>query len=285
MAIVLITGCGGGFGRHTALAFAARGDTVYAGTRSGGIADATDAAPHLHWLQLDVTDREEIARRVQEIIREQGRIDVLVNNAGINIAGAAEDLGDQDIDLVMRTNFFGPVWLSRAVLPAMRARNRGRIIMVSSLSALVGLPGDSLYCASKAALEGFAEGLRYEVDRFGIGVCVIEPGLFRTGMPAKIISTFRSGADSTYAPLSRHLQERARARLGAGDDPQRVADLIVEVAHCKTPAFRYPAGAQAQEVVGKIAKLNDTERETFIRDVQGTAWWSTGSAHHDLDHS
>ncbi|MGH8248664.1 MAG: SDR family oxidoreductase, partial [Gammaproteobacteria bacterium] len=185
MPVVLVTGCSSGFGRHTALAFAARGYTVYATARSRealsvAVDDPENRKPDLHWLALDVTDRHAVHQVVADVIRRSGRIDVLVNNAGIHIPGSVEDVSDEDIELVMRTNFFGPVWLTRCVLPYMRAQKSGRIIMVSSLSALVGLPVESLYCASKAALEGFAEGLRYEVDRFGIRVSAVEPGLFKT---------------------------------------------------------------------------------------------------------
>lgn len=281
MPVVLITGCSSGFGRYTALAFAARGYVVYATVRSPQAIRAAADDPEtgkagIRWLELDVTDRDAMQRTVADVIGRDGRIDVLVNNAGIHIPGTVEDLPDQDIELVMRTNFFGPVWLTRCVLPQMRAQKSGWIIMMSSLSALVGLPVESLYCASKAALEGFAEGLRYEVDRFGIGVSVIEPGLFRTAMPEKIAAVYRSRPDSPYAPLTQYLAKRAAARRGEGDDPRRVADLIVAVAGSRTTGFRYPAGAQAEQIVRKLSALKEGEREVFIRDVQGIAWWSAG---------
>lgn len=277
MPVVLITGCSSGFGFCTARTFAARGDTVYATVRSSPAA-ASPAHPSLHQVRLDVTDPGAVQRCVADILGREGRIDVLVNNAGVHFPGTVEDQPEAEIEAIMRTNFHGPVWLCRAVLPAMRAQGSGHIIMVSSLSALVGLPVESFYCASKAALEAFSEALRYEVDRFGISVSVIEPGLFRTGMPDKIAATFATREDSAYPELTGYLRDRAGSRQNAGDDPQKVADLILGIAASRKPAFRHPAGAQAEMVVGKLRGLDAGQREAFIRSVQGIEWWSEGKA-------
>ena len=175
----------------------------------------------------------------------------------------------------MQTNFFGPVRVTRAVLPQMRARGSGSLIMVSSLSALVGVPGESIYCASKAALETAAEALRYEAERFNIRVSLVEPGLFDTGMPEKIAAT-SVPAGSPYHGLMHYLGERMAARLGQGDDPAVVARLIVRIANTDRPAFRYPAGAQAEQVTGKLQQLRESDRDGFIRGINDTRWWSQG---------
>ena len=282
MAVVLITGWfSSGFGKVSALAFARNGHQVYACSRNpADCADITEVADQegldLSVLQLDVTDVKAIDSSVAQVISGSGRIDILINNAGIARLAALEDLPDADIDSLMKVNFMAPVRLSKAVLPYMRAQNHGRIIMVSSLSALVGLPGDAIYSASKAALEAMAEGLRYEVDRFNISVSVIEPGLFNTAMPDKMVMNTLCPPDSPYAPLLKHLQQGVASSTGRGDDPLRVAELLVRIAGEEKPAFRYPAGDQAVMVTETISGLDPEARERFIRAVNDTAWWSGG---------
>ena len=281
MAVVLITGCSSGFGKVSALAFARNGDHVYAGARNP--ADCADIAVSagqeglaLDILQLDVTDPEAINSAVEQVIGGSGRIDVLINNAGIARLAALEDLPGVDIDYLMKVNFTAPVLLSKAVLPTMRTQGYGRIIMMSSLSALVGLPGEAIYSASKAALQAMAEGLRYEVDRFNIAVSVVEPGLFNTAMPDKIANSFVCPPGSPYAPLIKHLQQGIVSSAGRGDDPLRVAELLIRIAGEEKPAFHYPAGNQARVVTDSINSLSDAAREQFIRSVNDTAWWSAG---------
>ena len=159
MSIVLITGCSSGFGLASALAFARAGDTVYASmrdpARGGALREAAQReALDISVVALDVTHPAAIAPCVNEIIKETGRLDVLVNNAGVLRPGAFEDLSDETLREVIDTNFFGPMRLTRAVLPQMRAQRGGYIIMISSLSGIAGLPGDVAYTASKFAIEG-----------------------------------------------------------------------------------------------------------------------------------
>ena len=281
MAVILITGCSTGFGKVSALAFARNGGHVYAAARNpddcadiAGIADQERLA--LSILQLDVTDTEAIKSAVEQVIGNSGRIDVLINNAGVARLATLEDLPEIDIDHVMKVNFIAPALLSKAVLPAMRTQGYGRIIMISSLSALVGLPGETIYSASKAALEAMAEGLRYEVDRFNIYVSVVEPGLFNTAMPDKIARNIVCPADSPYAPLIKHLRQGIVSGAGRGDDPLRVAELLIRIAGEDKPAFHYPAGNQAMVVTDSLKSLSDVQREQFIRSVNDTAWWSAG---------
>ena len=281
MAVILITGCSSGFGKVSALAFARNGDHVYAAARNpDDCADIADIADQeglaLTILQLDVTDTEAIKSAVEQVIDNSGRIDVLINNAGVARLATLEDLPEVDIDHVMKVNFIAPVLLSKAVLPTMRTQGYGRIIMMSSLSALVGLPGEAIYSASKAALEAMAEGLRYEVDRFNISVSVVEPGLFDTAMPDKIARNFVCPADSPYVPLIKHLRQGIVSGAGRGDDPLRAAELLIRIAGEDKPAFHYPAGNQAMVVTDSLKSLSDAQREQFIRSVNDTAWWSAG---------
>ncbi len=281
MAVILITGCSSGFGKVSALAFARNGDHVYAAARNpDDCADIADIADQeglaLHILQLDVADTEAINSAVGQVVDSCGRIDVLINNAGVARLAALEDLPEVDIDHVMKVNFIAPVLLSKAVLPTMRTQGYGRIIMISSLSALVGLPGETVYSASKAALEAMAEGLRYEVDRFNISVSVVEPGLFNTAMPDKLARNFVCPQSSVYTALIEHLQLGIVSSSGQGDDPLRVAELLISIAREEKPAFRYPVGEQAREVTDIINNLTGTAREQLIRAVNNTAWWSAG---------
>ena len=281
MAVVLITGCSSGIGKVSALAFARNGYHVFAGARNpDDCADLTAIAAQenlaLEVVQLDVTDARAIDAAVARAIDSCGRVDVLVNNAGVAGLAALEETPDAVIDDMMQVNFIAPVRLSRVVLPHMRAQGHGRIIMVSSLSALVGLPGEAIYSASKAALEAMAEGLRYEVDRFNISVSVIEPGLFNTALADKMALGAVCPPDSPYAPLLQHLQQGVASSAGRGDDPLRVAELLVRIAGEENPAFRYPAGEQAETVTETLRSLDPAARERFIRAVNDTAWWSAG---------
>lgn len=279
MSNVLVTGCSSGFGLHTAVKFAREGYCVYATVRDQDAAvelfkKIDQEALNIKVVELDVRDRLAVEKRVKELLQECETIDVLINNAGIAGPGALEDSSHEQIEDIMKTNFYGPLWLSRAVLPVMRAQKRGHIIMVSSLSALVGLPSESLYCASKAALEAASESMRYEVERFGIKVAVIEPGLFKTRIMNKIASQKSTPAESPYSELVGYLTERAQSRTDEGDDPQRVADLLYAISQDQNPRFRYAAGEQAEKITQTLARLDADEREVFIRGVHDTEWWS-----------
>ena len=283
MESVLITGCSSGIGRISAGYFAQHGYRVFATVRDTGAAAslsgwAAENQLPLHPINMDVTSPVGVARAVNEVLAATDGIDVLINNAGIAIPGAFEDMPWDALVKVMDTNFHGPLRVTRALLPHMRRRRRGRIIMVSSLSALVGLPGMSAYSASKAALELASESLRLEVDRFGISVSVIEPGAYNTAMPGKITADLAMPAGSPYRELLLHLHAGAVAGQGQGDDPLRVAELLLEVVRTPRPAFRYPAGAQARQVISAIADMDPAARDDFIRSVDGTAWWSEGKA-------
>jgi NAD(P)-dependent dehydrogenase (short-subunit alcohol dehydrogenase family) len=281
MARVLITGCSSGFGKLSAAALAHRRHHVFAGCRmpdqAADLAASNDIPPGVVPLQLDVTDPDSVERAVADVCAAAGGIDVLINNAGVAIPGALEDQDEAALRQVMETNFFGALRVTRAVLPIMRAQGAGRIVMLSSLSALVGLAGEGIYAASKAALEAAAESLRFEVDRFGIQVCVLQPGAFDTGMPARIAAAETGPPGSAYRPLLEHLQARARNALGTGEDPLHVARCIADlIEREESLPFRQPVGRQAEAVVARLRVMDEAARADFIRDVNATAWWSAG---------
>ena len=281
MSVILITGASSGFGELTALEFARRGNTVFAtmrdpeqGYKLQDKASANNLRVNL--LELDVNNIEIINTTVKNVLAAAGRIDVLVNNAGVHIPGALEDMPASDLRRVMDTNFFGAVNMTRAVLPAMRRQNAGRIIMVSSVGGMISRAVDSIYCASKWALEGMSEGLRYEVARFGIKVSVIQPGIFRTEIGSKYKLSGDYPQASPYRDLLDFRIDKVAEAVNDGDDPQRVAELIVDVANEDNPSFRYPAGQQAEKFLAGLKQMDADERDEAIRTAAEIDWWLEG---------
>ena len=286
MAVVVMTGCSSGFGLEGALAFARNGDVVYATMRdlSRGarlLAAADKESLNLHMRALDVADSESFPRVIAEIAEEAGRIDVLVNNAGINRSGALEDLSEAAFRDVMETNCVGPLLLTKAVLPYMRKQRSGYIIMMSSLSGIAGLPGDVAYTASKFAIEGATEALRHEVDHWGIRVALVEGGLYATQI-FDAIALAESPLPDDYPENSpyRELIERRlgeiRERLPDAMDPRIVADLYVRIAASDGSQLRWPADDIAVRVLDTMFAQDDPGRDRFLRDVAGCDWWSKG---------
>ena len=174
--IVFITGISSGFGLETARLLSQEGHVVY-----GTVRRNAEPLPQVHYLQLDIRDRKMVEKAVADIIEKEGRIDVLVNNAGMGIGGPLEFASEDEIREQMDTNFLGLVHCVDAVLPHMRKQGSGKIIALSSIGGLMGLPFQGFYSASKFAIEGYCEALRLETKSFGIQVVVLRPGDFATG--------------------------------------------------------------------------------------------------------
>jgi NAD(P)-dependent dehydrogenase (short-subunit alcohol dehydrogenase family) len=272
--VALISGCSSGIGRVIARHLAGAGWVVFAGLRCHPDGRAADGlrAEGLHPLALDVTDAAQCAAAIERIAAERGRLDALVNNAGIDALGALEDQPEHELRSVMEVNFFGAMTLTRHALPLMRRGRRSSIVMVSSLSGLLGLPGSSAYCASKFALEGAAEALRNEVGRFGVCVSLVEPGGFASAMSSKRVLAANYPVDSPYVPMLRHLAG-ARAAIA---DPTAVAELVLSIIDSAAPRLRYAAGNQAVEVVARLATLDDEGRQAYARAVTDLGWWHEG---------
>lgn len=286
MSVVVITGSNSGFGLHGALAFARNGDVVYATMRDelkcAALQTAADAEKlSLRVRPLDVCRPETFATTIGEIVDEAGGVDVLVNNAGTLRAGTVEDTPEETLRRVMETNFFGPTLLARAVLPYMRKQQSGCIVMVSSLSGLAGLPGDFSYTASKFALEGATEGMRHEVDRWGIRVALVEAGMYATGILDSSLEGDEVLPDyypdeSAYRPLLKTKLQATKARVPEAFDPKVVGDLFVTIAESDGSRLRWPADPVAEKVLGSLFGLDDGARDQFLKDVSGTNWWSEG---------
>ncbi|MEP7246417.1 MAG: SDR family oxidoreductase [Gammaproteobacteria bacterium] len=304
MSVVLITGCSSGFGYASALAFARRGDIVYASMRSlskaGPLKEiATREALDIRVVELEVTSPSAFAPLIARIVREAGKLDVLVNNAGLLRAGAFEDLDETALRSVMETNFFAPFLLARAVLPQMRAQRSGYIIMISSLSGVAGLPGDVAYTASKFAVEGATESLRHEVDRWGIKLALVEGGLYATrifdsSLPGTNAASDTATSDhatspeskaclppgypanSPYRALIEHQLTELRARLPNALDPALIGELLVTISQSDGRQLRWPADAVARKVLATLFAQDDAARDAFLQDVAGTQWWTAG---------
>jgi NAD(P)-dependent dehydrogenase (short-subunit alcohol dehydrogenase family) len=288
MSVVLITGCSSGLGHASALAFARAGDRVYASMRdpTRGIElqkIAQIEGLDLRVVPLDVTRPATFPDVIDDIVADGGRLDVLVNNAGVLRAGAFEDLDERAVREVMETNFFGAFLLTRAVLPQMRRQSGGYLIMISSLSGIAGLPGDVAYTASKFAVEGAAEALRHEVDRWNIKVALVQAGLYATrifapSLPEDSVLPATYPADSPYRPLVEHRLRELRARLPQAFDPALIGELLVEISRSDGSQLRWPADATARKVLATMLAQDDATRDRFLRDVSGTEWWSDGGS-------
>ena len=176
--VVLVTGASSGIGAATALRFAAAGDIVY------GLSRHPAELPGVLPLAADVTDEAQVMAAVAEIVAAQGRVDVLVNNAGFGISGAVEFTGTEEAQRQLDVNFFGMVRMNRQVLPVMRKQGYGRIVNLSSVAGAIPIPFQTYYSASKAAINSYTMALANEVKPFGIQVCCVQPGDIRTGFTA-----------------------------------------------------------------------------------------------------
>jgi NAD(P)-dependent dehydrogenase (short-subunit alcohol dehydrogenase family) len=191
--VVLITGTSSGFGKETAEYLAQKGYIVY-----GTVRKDIEGNPDVHLLKMDLTNNESIKLAVDSILQKEGRIDVLINNAGMHTGGSVETAPIEHVKLQMDTNFIGLVYMIRSVLPVMRKHGSGTIINFGSIGGLMGLPFQSFYSASKFAIEGLSEALRMEVRKFNIKVVIINPGDFNTSNTANRQNYIDTSIDDPY---------------------------------------------------------------------------------------
>ena len=211
--ITLVTGASTGIGRATAALLARRGYRVFGTSRK----PQESPGPYFRMLVLDVRSDESVRACVEQVLAEAGRIDLLVNNAGYAHVDPLEETSLAEARAVFETNFFGLVRVTNAVLPSMRGRRQGRIINLSSIAGLAGVPGEGFYSATKFAVEGYSEALRYEVEPLGIRVILVEPGLFKTAFRGSITTSNRPIAD--YAALAESIRRLYKEGQAIGADP------------------------------------------------------------------
>ncbi len=269
----LITGISSGFGRHMSEQLLARGERVAGTVRKLAAVDDLKAryGDQLWLAQLDVTDTAAVRRTVDAAFAALGRIDVVVNNAGYGLFGAAEEVTDEQIVQQIQTNLIGSIQVARAALPHLRARGGGRILQLSTVGGQAAFPGASLYHAAKWGIEGFADALQQEVAGFGIGVTIVEPGGART--------EFRYGSsqlgpriaayDGTPASMARRmLEERTAVPIG---DPARMVELMIASVDQQPAPKRLALGSDAwtamqRSLAARLAELEAQKEVAFSTD-------------------
>jgi NAD(P)-dependent dehydrogenase (short-subunit alcohol dehydrogenase family) len=288
--VAVVTGSSSGIGLETSLTLAENNFRTYATMRnldkaSNILEPAEKKDLSIEVAKLDVTDDFSVRQAIQSIAeKERGQIDLLVNNAGYTQLGAAEDLSSEEIQAQFNTNVFGIFRTIREVVPIMRGQTAGgKIINIGSANGFFGVPCASAYVATKFALEGLTQSLRYELAPFGIKVIIIEPGAISTNVasnsmyiPKKIqrqSSSDSSSSSSSLSPfteITNSIMEKSKSVVVNGSPPRVVANVVLQVAKAEKPNWRYRAGADAERLFEARTKMNDTEFEKFLYDLLGS---------------
>ncbi|MEW2402559.1 oxidoreductase [Streptomyces sp. NPDC046862] len=241
--VAVVTGASSGIGKAAALALAEAGFGVVGTSRNAAKVTAVDRAT---FVDLDVVSDASVTSAVEEVIERFGRIDVLVNNAGVGSTGAAEESSVAQAQRVFDTNVFGVIRMTRAVLPHMRAQRSGRIINVSSVLGIIPAPYMALYSASKHAVEGYSESLDHEVRQHGVRTVLVQPAFTNTSFEAN--SMWADTPLPVYARQRQVFEQVMEAAIKDSDDPSIVAKAILAAATDAKPKLRYTAGALAGRV-------------------------------------
>ncbi|MGH8111463.1 MAG: oxidoreductase [Rhodanobacteraceae bacterium] len=242
-AIALVTGASSGIGKATAERLASAGYKVYGTSRRGTRAGAFPFA----MLALDVTRAGSVEAAVSELMRREGRIDLLVNNAGFGVApAAAEESSIEQARSIFDTNFFGILRMTRAVVPYMRRQGSGRILNIGSVLGFLPMPYGALYSATKHAVEGYSESLDHELRTWGIRVSVIEPAYTKTQFEANLLKP--DAELDIYREVRASLGETWKRVMAIADDPGVVADVVLKAATASKPKIRYTAGVRANRL-------------------------------------
>ncbi len=242
--VALVTGASSGIGQATALLLSNSGFRVFGTTRQSTASNAS--CGKIEMLSLDVRSEESVRSCVNKLLERAGKIDALVNNAGIALMGALEETGTEEAKAIFETNFFGVLRITQAVLPVMRKNGYGRIANISSVTGLLPAPYSGIYAASKHALEGYSGSLDHEVRQFGIRVSLIEPGFIRTGIgqrtqqTACLIEAYSAERDLAVASVAKSIAN--------GEDPMVVAFVVLQALTTRSPCAHYLAGRAARAV-------------------------------------
>lgn len=249
--IILVTGASSGFGQITATLLAKQGYTVYGTSRK----ETDNTLEGIRMIRMDVTDTVSIRDAINRILSEQGRIDVVVNNAGVGISGAVELATDEEITWQMNTNFIGVTRVCSEVLPHMRKAGKGKIINISSIGGIIAVPFQGFYSASKFAVEGYSEALAIEVHPFGIQVCLVEPGDFKTNFTANrnisAATLHHEDYGQTFAKSMKIIEEAENG----GSNPEKLGLAICKLVKTKKPAFRTVVGPAGQVLFAKFKAI------------------------------
>ena len=266
--IVLITGASSGMGKLTAEFLSTNGYTVYAGTRD---LNAKPNDSKLKSIYIDVTKTDSINNAIDTIIKNEGKIDVLVNNAGYGLLATVEDGTDEEMFNQFDVNVFGLLKVTRAVLPYMREAKNGIIINISSFLGKMGLPLLAHYNASKYAVEGIVDSLRFEVLPFNIRVHSIQSGLFGTNFVQKglVANAKTTSKDSPYKNLVAHFVPIVAKAINEGPSPQPIADAVKNIIENSNSNIFVAVGGEAETFVPLRKELSDKDFETKVKKTFG----------------
>ncbi|GAB6935791.1 oxidoreductase [Calditerricola yamamurae] len=260
--VALITGASSGIGYQAALALAREGYHVAATMRNLAARDRLlnaaqqmGVADRLEVYRLDVTDAEAATRVVAAVTDRWGRIDLLVNNAGMAVGGFVEEVDLEAWQEQFAVNVWGLLAVTKAVLPVMRRQKSGRIINISSVAGRFGFPALAPYAASKFAVEGLSEALRLELLPFGIQVVLIEPGAFRTAIWEKGLGRIASDSGSPYADMAARIARQVMRSAQTAPPPDAVVATLLKAARAKRPRLRYVVGSGARRLLWLKALL------------------------------
>ena len=240
--VAIVTGASGGIGELTARALAQAGYRVF-GTSRKPPSQPTTGVEHV---VCDVTSDESVKAAIAEVLAHAGRIDLLVNNAGVGLIGAAEESSIEQAKALFDVNLFGVIRTIKAVLPVMRRQRSGRIVNISSVQGFIPAPYFALYGASKHALEGYSESLDHEVRDAGVRVILVEPAYTRTSFESNLIQADQPLGD--YAPARSNAETVTREVMLTADLPEVVAKAVLNAATAAKPSIRYTAGGFARQV-------------------------------------
>jgi NAD(P)-dependent dehydrogenase (short-subunit alcohol dehydrogenase family) len=238
--VVLVTGASSGIGLACATHLAGRGYRVYGTSRRSGFGPAGGVA----MLVADVTDDHSVEQAVAAVLEREGRLDIVVNNAGMGIAGPVENTSIEQAKRQLEVNFFGAFRVCRAVLPALRNQRSGYIVNIGSIGGLIAIPYQAMYSASKFALEGLSESLRMEVRPFGVKVVIIEPGDHKTAITEN--RTAMAGGTDAYSRSFQAALARTAHDEQSGPGPEQVARLLYRIVNTRNPRLRYTIGPATQ---------------------------------------
>jgi NAD(P)-dependent dehydrogenase (short-subunit alcohol dehydrogenase family) len=266
--VALVTGSSSGIGLETALALARDGFHTFASMRdikkSGELEHAAKKENlEIDIIELDVNDEDSIVSAIKKITSDNGRIDVLVNNAGYGQFGCTEDVSVSDFRKQFETNFFSIVKIIQEVSPIMRKQNSGIIVNISSVVGRMGLPGSSAYISTKFALEGLSECLRYELGQFGIKTTLIEPGVIKTNF-FNSMKVPESKIDPKYKTLTDNILAGLKMMVEMGTAPSQVADVILKAIHDDEILPRYVVGTDAAMFMEAKKMKTDLEFEKYM---------------------
>lgn len=236
--VIIVTGASSGIGEATAVFLHQKGHKVYGTSRS--LASVHSSGFQL--LQLNVNDTQSVNDCVDLIIEKEGEIDVLVNNAGIGLAGAVEEISEKEAQLIFDTNVIGIHRTCSAVLPHMRKQKSGQIINIGSMAGMIGLPYRGFYSASKFAIEGFSEALSMEVKQFGIKVILLQPGDMKTSINQNRVEVL-GDENSPYRKSFLFVRNKFNTSVDNAFDPIVIAKIVNRIINTKNPHFRYRKGS------------------------------------------